>query len=238
MASLRTFAQVGGLALAVCAVSLSQNTFAMGESSKKGTCMKIDNADFYKDGKFDQAKAKDTYYQLMKNFNFPVYERLLKEPGFFWVLDFAQGDFASIGMGGVFWINEPGSAYLGHEIFLLPWQSIAEHRHLPTMIEGKKIPAKGETWQVRYGSVYGFSEVGEPNLDQFPEVKARIANSQLPHLKSMHVEKWEATGDAHVLPKLETWHFMMGGPEGAIVTEYGSFHDMQGLRFSIPNASL
>jgi hypothetical protein len=31
---------------------------------------------------------------------------------------------------------------------------------------------------------------------------------------------------------------MVAGPEGALVTEYGTFHDMDGLRFSNPKAKL
>lgn len=238
MISLRTFAQTAGLALAVCAVSVAQTSHAMGSPCKKGTCMKVDNADFYKDGKFDSEKGNAAYIKLMKDLGAPVYDRYTSEPGFLWAVDFAQGDFASFGMGGVFWCNEEKESYFGHEIFLLPWQSIAEHRHLPTKDkDGKDVQPKCESWQVRYGSVYGFSEVGEPNLKDFPEVEAMIAKVQKPHLKSMHVEKWEADGKVHKLPKIETWHFMMGGPQGAIVTEYATFHDGAGLRFSVPGVA-
>jgi hypothetical protein len=31
---------------------------------------------------------------------------------------------------------------------------------------------------------------------------------------------------------------MVAGPEGALVTEYGTFHDAAGLRFSNPKAKL
>ena len=30
-------------------------------------------------------------------------------------------------------------------------------------------------------------------------------------------------------------HFMLAGPEGAIVTEYATFHDNDGLRFTNPD---
>jgi hypothetical protein len=40
------------------------------------------------------------------------------------------------------------------------------------------------------------------------------------------------------LNRRTAWHFMVAGPEGALVTEYGTFHDMDGLRFSNPKASL
>ena len=189
---------------------------------------------YYKNGKFDGAKANQAYIDLMKKFNVPVYGRILEEPGFLWGIDFGMGDFEALGMGGVFWMNEP-EGYLGHEIYLLPFQSIAEHRHVPTKDkDGKDIQAKMESWQIRHGYVYGFSEVGEPNLDKFPEVKAKLSKLQIPHLHSLHVEKWVADGRVHKLPKVETWHFMMAGPEGAIVTETATFHDNAGLRFSVP----
>ena len=195
---------------------------------------------YYKDGKFDAAKGKQAYFAMMKRFNVPVYEALVKDEGYFWVLDFNKGDFDSYGMGGVFWSNTkmPGNyGYLGHEIYLLPNQSIPEHRHLVTKDDkGATIPAKEESWMVRNGYVYGFSEVGEPNLDKYPEAKALLSRVQIPYLKSLHVEKWVADGRTHVMPKTETWHFMMAGPEGAIVSEYATYHDGAGLRFSVPGA--
>jgi len=199
----------------------------------------MENAEFYKDGKFDSAKAKQAYYDLMKSFNVPVYEALTKADGPFWAVDFGKGDFTSFGMGGVFWCNEKDEGYFGHEIYLLAGQSIPEHRHLPTKdADGKAIRCKIESWQVRNGYVYGFSEVGEPNLDKYPEAKAMLAKVQIPYLKSVHVEKWTADGQVHKLPGAETWHFMMGGKDGAIVSEYATYHDGAGLRFSVPGVAL
>lgn len=202
------------------------------------------SADFYTDGKFDPAKANQAYFELMDRFGTPAPESFKtarmadgKTP-YFWVTDFAQGDFASIGMGGVIYVNEKAEGYFNHDIFLLPFQSICEHRHLKTADRetGRTIPCKIESWLVRKGTVYGFSETGEPNLDKFPEVKVRLAKAQLPHLKSVHVEKWTADGFARKLAGPGTWHFMMAGPEGAIVNEVATFHDGAGLRFSIPSA--
>ena len=53
-------------------------------------------------------------------------------------------------------------------------------------------------------------------------------------LNCVHVEKWTADGVAHKLAKDESWHFMMGGDEGAIVSEFANYHDGNGLRFSVP----
>lgn len=209
-----------------------------GCAAKKG-CGQMSSSAFYKDGKFDAAKAKQAYFDMMTRFNVPVYAALKKDDGFFWAVDFGKGDFAAFGMAGVFWCNEPAEGYFGHEIYLLPCQSIPEHRHLPTVDKaGNKVRCKIESWQVRHGYVYGFSEVGEPNLDKFPEAKAQLSKVQVPYLKSVHVERWEADGSVHKLPGPETWHFMMGGKDGAIVTEYATYHDGAGLRFSVPGVSL
>ncbi len=193
---------------------------------------------YYTDGKFDAAKAKQAYFDMMTRFNVPVYEALKKDKDYFWVLDFNKGDFDAYGMGGVFWVNAKSpNGYLGHEIYLLPNQSIPEHRHLVTKdAKGTTIQAKEESWMVRNGYVYGFSEIGEPNLDKYPEVKAKLSKLQIPFLKGLHVEKWVADGRTHEMPKTESWHFMMAGPEGAIVSEFATYHDGAGLRFSVPGA--
>lgn len=247
--------------------------------SKKGKTMT--NKEFYQGGsfdancmsqggKFDVAKAKQAYFDLMKKFGYPVFKAFTDEDFMlkqtkqtdktqylgFWATDFAKGDFMKFGMGGVIFVDEIKEEYFGHDIFLLPFQSIAEHSHVPGTpvadnvsqdrwtgeICKKNIPAKMESWLVRHGWVYAFSEVGEPNLDKFPEAKAALSSMLFDHkgdkptlLKSLHVEKWEADGIAHKLPKAGTWHFMMGGSEGAIVSEFANFHDSACNRYTVPN---
>ena len=39
-------------------------------------------------------------------------------------------------------------------------------------------------------------------------------------------------GDVLRLKELGTFHFMMAGPEGAIVDEWACYHDNDGLRFT------
>ncbi|MDX9867540.1 MAG: hypothetical protein RBT78_06405 [Kiritimatiellia bacterium] len=239
MSNMLTGAMVAGMGLGLLGFSAGcqtsgDNKACCGCAAQKG-CNRVSNADYYKDGKFDSAKAKQAYFDLMRKFSVPVYAELARPDGPFWAVDFAKGDFAAFGMGGVIWCNEKAEGYFGHDIYLLPCQSIAEHRHVPTQEkDGKTIRCKIESWQVRHGYVYGFSEVGEPNLDKFPEAKAMLSQVQIPHLKSVHVEKWEADGKVRKLGGPETWHFMMGGRDGAIVTEYATYHDGAGLRFSVP----
>ncbi|MGD0092828.1 MAG: hypothetical protein ABSE73_23195, partial [Planctomycetota bacterium] len=45
-------------------------------------------------------------------------------------------------------------------------------------------------------------------------------------------------GEIRMLGKALEKHCMRAGPEGAIVTEYATFHDMKGLRFTHPKVSL
>ncbi len=239
----------------------------------------VNNKDYYaggtfseygvnKSGKFDTPKAKEAYFALMRKFGYPVYRSFTDEKFMleqtkqtpntqylgFWATDFTLGDFGKFGMGGVIWVDEVKEEYFGHDIFLLPLQSIAEHSHVSQKIDdsvnqdrwtgekfGKTLPPKMESWLVRHGWGYSFSEVGEPNLDKFPEAKANLSALLYDHklnkptfLKSLHVEKWEADGIAHKLPKACTWHFLMGGTEGAIVSEFANFHDSKCNRFTVP----
>ncbi len=89
-----------------------------------------------------------------------------------------------------------------------------------------------ESWQPRRGMIYTFGE-GEPT----PELIDKIPASQREIVKSRHCKPLgiDEVGD---LNRLTAWHFMVAGPEGALVTEYGTFHDMDGLRFSNPKAKL
>jgi D-lyxose ketol-isomerase len=183
------------------------------------------NADFYSAGQFQADKAREAYFDMFRRFGYPISEKLKKE---MWVLDFGLGDFARVGMAGIFWLNRQDYKYFGHEIYLLPGQMIPEHSHLATA----KGAAKMESWQPRHGMIYTFGE-GEPT----PEFLDKIPPSQRDLVKSRHCTPLgiDEVGD---LNRLEAWHFMVAGPEGALVTEYGTFHDMDGLRFSNPKAKV
>ena len=115
---------------------------------------KYTNADFYHDGIFDEAVAKRAFLDMFDHYGIPFTPFLEQN---FWVADFGLGDFENVGMGGVFWINNPEYRYFGHEIYLLPSQMIVEHYHVPS----PGYPAKHESWQVRAGSVYNFG-IGDP----------------------------------------------------------------------------
>ena len=212
---------------AAAGVALGGQLYAADAAGVAGRTVKTyTNADFYDaGGKFLPEKAKAAYFDMFQRFAYPISETLKKG---IWVLDFGLGDFANVGMAGIFWLNRQDYGYFGHEIYLLPGQMIPEHRHVAT----DKGPAKMESWQPRHGMIYTFGE-GEPT----PEYLSKIPASQRKIVKSRHCKplKVDELGD---LNRREAWHFMVAGPEGALVTEYGTFHDMDGLRFSNPKAKL
>ncbi len=187
----------------------------------------LKNEDFYKDGKFDAAAAKQAYYDMMKRFGYPIPDRLKTDD--FWALDFALGKFVEAGMAGIFWVNNKEHNYFGHEIYLLPGQAIPEHKHVKT-----DVPCKMEGWQPRYGVITIFGEEGTPVAD----IKDKMpAATHAPFTNCKHCEILKC-GEVKGLNKPEEWHFMRAGPEGAIVTEYATYHDGAGLRFANPGVKL
>jgi D-lyxose ketol-isomerase len=179
-----------------------------------------DNSHFYENGKLSAKKTLDAYIEMFNYYNYPVNDFLLEN---MFISDFNLGDFANCGMAGIFWYNDEKNSYFAHEIYLLPGQMIAEHSHVAT-----KYKPKMETWHVRYGSIFNFGE-GEttPNNPKTPE-------SQKDFITVSNVNKLELNG-IQTLGREESPHFMMAGKKGAIVSEYATYHDNDGLRFTNPN---
>lgn len=197
-----------------------------GADSSCPTVKRYQNSDFYDaSGKFLADKAREAYFDMFRRFQYPITKTLKKD---MWVLDFGLGDFANTGMAGIIWLNRQDYGYFGHEIFLLPGQMIPEHAH----VETAKGPAKMESWQPRRGMIYTFGEGSAT-----PEYLEKIPASQRSLVKSQHCKPLQIDEVAD-LNRRTAWHFMVAGPEGALVTEYGTFHDMAGLRFSNPKAKL
>lgn len=185
---------------------------------------KFTNADFYTDGKFNQEVAMKAYKDMFEFYDVPFTPLMEKD---MWVTDFGLGDFENVGMGGIFWVNDAEHGYFAHEIYLLPSQMIPEHAHVKT-----KFPAKFESWMVQKGMCYNFSAVGEEtaNCPKLPESQKGFVTSK------NFVE--QQLGELIHLKKSETFHFLLAGPEGVIVSEWASYHDNDGLRFTNPKAAL
>ena len=206
---------------------------------------------FYKaDGSFDQAVAKEAYFDMMRAYHYPI-PAVLKTDSL-WVADFMQGDFAHLGMAGIFWKNVEGTygavgakaykgefkdqkyGYLGHEIFLLPGQMLPEHNHLENG-DKKGFGPKMETWHIRHGSVefYGEykGEAGETLISDMPASERPWGYGQT-WFKSKFVKTCGA-GEIYSLNDPESWHFMRAGKDGAIVAEYATYHN--DVKFSKPD---
>ncbi len=185
------------------------------------------NAHFYTDtGLFDAETAKTAFYEMFSTINYPIVQQLHTEN--FWVTDFGLGKFTEIGMGGIFWLNLKEENYFAHEIYLLPGQSIPEHRHMAT----PNAAAKRESWHVRHGWVRLFAE-GEST----PGVEEWIPSTHQQCIQSKAMSRLMAGEVAH-MGGPEQWHFMQAGDQGAVVTEYATYHDGDGLQFTHPKVAL
>ena len=148
--------------IAACGTAESKKTEQVMTQEKATYQKKYTNADFYKDGKFDQEAAKEAFLDMFKFYGVPYTPLMEKD---IWFTDFGLGDFENVGMGGIFWVNDSEYGYFAHAIYLLPGQMIPEHAHVKTAF-----PAKHESWMVNHGWVYNFSEVGDetPNAPAVP----------------------------------------------------------------------
>jgi len=214
---------------AAAGLVVAGGTGSLAASACKGAAAKkYANADFYDaQGKFLVDKAREAYFDMMERFHYPIPDSLRKG---MWILEFGLGDFVHVGMAGIFWLNRKEYGYFGHEIYLLPGQMIAEHAHVKT--DGG--PAKMESWHVRHGMIYTFGEGEEtrPLPVALPESQLKIGAITCKHCEPL------GPGELRDLNRLDAKHFMYAGPEGAIVTEYATYHDNAGLRFSNPNVKL
>jgi len=189
---------------------------------RKRAALKFNNDDFYTaDGKFDPEAAKDAYIRLMKYHRYPLFEGLRDR---LWVSDYGIGEFTKLGLGAICFINDEESSYLGQDLYLLPGQMLPEHYHLKT----DKCPPKMEGWHVRHGISYVYGEGDPPK-----KLKAAIPESQKEYV-TVTGETILKPGQSCKLNRMTAHHWQFGGPEGAIVTEYGTFHDNDGVRHHNP----
>ena len=206
-------------------------TRSLGQRRQR-TLTKYPNSRFYKaDGSFNEAAAKEAYVEMFRFHGYSLADVVNDER--FWIMDFGLGDFANVGMGGIFWLNDKEHGYFGHEIYLLPFQMIPEHCH----VEAESKPAKHEYWQVRHGSIFNFGEGGSKD-DPLPVAlpKSQLDANAITAFKCVELHTAAGTAGEAGLNKLGAFHFMMGGPNGTIVTEYASYHSGEGLRFQNKDA--
>jgi D-lyxose ketol-isomerase len=189
------------------------------KTAMKSYSKKYTNADYYKDGKIQPEVVKKAYLEMLEGYGVPFTPTLAKG---IWMTDFSLGDFENVGMAGIFWVNDSIHSYFGHEIYLLPGQMIPEHFHVAS-----NFPAKFESWRVTHGSCYNFA-IGEPTAN--PPLLPVSQKNFITSLSFVHQEVDEVVS----LKKIESPHFLLAGEHGAIVSEYATYHDGAGLRFTNP----
>lgn len=211
-------------------------------TSKNLIIEKKENSFYYnEDGSFNEEAGRTAFAELFQYHNYSLALPVLtaaKDSSLcddkLWILDFCLRDFANVGMAGVIFVNDKEFGYFAHEIYLLPFQMIPQHAHGEA--EGKA--PKHEAWHVRHGSVWTFAKGGsEADLCKYPPDIAEALQSQL-DAKAVQCfnGKQLKQGELNNLTGLTDPHFMIAGPEGAIVSEYGSYHSFGGLTFTNPAA--
>jgi D-lyxose ketol-isomerase len=179
------------------------------------------NDEFYNsDGSFNEDAAKDAYITLMEYHGYPVFDGMREK---IWVSDYGTGQFTKLGLGAYGFINEQEGCYMGQDMFLLPNQMLPEHYHLKTA----RGPSKMEGWHVRHGISYVYGE-GKPTKN----MKALVPDCHQPVTVSHETILHE--GQVAILNRETARHWQFGGPEGAVVSEYATYHDNDGVRHSDP----
>jgi len=191
-------------------------------SSGAGRFARMDNQQFYDAaGKFDVEAAKRVYLDFLKRRGYPVDDNIA---GKVFVSDFGLGRFTEVGLGVIIWCGDEKYGYTGLDIFLLPGQVIPEHWH----VRVGDIPEKMESWLVRHGEVYACVEGPDT-----PNRRARLSSADAAHF-AVKNERTLRVGDVAGITRPMEKHWMQAGPQGAIVSEFSTFHTGEAVRFTDP----
>lgn len=209
------------LMLAFACMLFAQGCLEEARSDKAS--IEFDNAWFYNtDGSFNVERGKDAYIAMMKYHGYPVFDGLREG---LWVSDYGLGQFTKLGLGAYGFLNEEDGWYMGQDLYLMPNQMLPEHYHLNTA----KGSAKMEGWHVRHGTSYVYGE-GKPTKN----IKAVIPKCHMNGTVSVRHEDILNVGQVATLNRATARHWQFGGPEGAVISEYATFHDNDGVRHSDP----
>lgn len=138
------------------------------------------------------------------------------------IADFGLGKIDEVGFQIVTYINTP--RYCGKEMLMFPGQTCPEHRH-PTRKDGSL--GKQETFRCRSGLVYLYVS-GEETSN--PKVKPPKGDEA--YYKAKHEIILRPGEQYTIVP--DTHHWFVGGPEGAIVSEFSSNSDDESDVFTDP----
>lgn len=123
------------------------------------------------------------------------------------VIDFGQGRVRELGLQLVVYVNT--DRVCAKEMVLMPGQTCAEHKHIPTA----GMAGKEETFRCRFGEVYLYVE-GDGDAEN---IRATLPPCEV----SVFHEVILRPGEQYtILP--ETWHWFQAGPEGAVISEFST----------------
>lgn len=123
------------------------------------------------------------------------------------VVDFGLDIVERMGLQLLTYINT--ERVCAKEMVLIPYQTCAEHMHVPT--NGQE--GKEETFRCRYGRVYLYVS-GEGKKE---DIQARLPESDVSVFHEVVLDPGE---QYTIMPK--TWHWFQAGPEGAVISEFST----------------
>ena len=123
------------------------------------------------------------------------------------IVDFGLGIVDKMGLQLLTYINT--ERVCAKEMVLLPYQTCAEHKHVPTNGE----EGKEETFRCRYGKVY---------LYVSGDGKAEDIQAKMPESKVTVFHEIVLTPGEQYTIMPETWHWFQAGEEGAVISEFST----------------
>ena len=123
------------------------------------------------------------------------------------VVDWGLDEVETNGLQIITYINT--DRVCAKEMVLLPYQTCAEHKHVPTNgMEGKE-----ETFRCRYGKVYLYVS-GEGGKE---DIHAKLPTFDVSVFHEIVLNPGE---QYTIMP--ETWHWFQAGEDGAVISEFST----------------
>jgi D-lyxose ketol-isomerase len=220
----RSLLRAAGSAAGLAAIGAAAVAARAGKKTRSGKpSLHFENDAFYnREGKFLPEKGAEAIRTLLEHHGYPIFDGLMEE---LWVSDYGLGRFTELGLAAYIFMNQEKANYLQLDIYLLPNQMVPEHYHLKT----EKCAPKMEGWLCRYGRAYAYGE--GPRTENL--------HAKIPAFESQWVTVFHETvldpGQCAHLNRPTARHWLFAGPESAVLTEVGTFHDNDGVRHTDPN---
>jgi len=167
---------------------------------------------------FNQEAAREIYLRFLQQAGYPVNDAITQK---LFVSDFGLGRFTEAGLGVILWWGTRRTTSAAWTPFCSR-PDHPEHWH----VKVRDIPAKMESWLVRHGEIYAYAE-GEPT----PNLKAKLAAADAANV-TVKRERILGVGEIAGISRPLEKHWMQAGPQGAIFTEFSTFHTGEAVKFT------